>query len=66
MSTSRRKLGKAAAIQETQEEGESETPPAQHVDPVLDSQPIDLMSGQDLERRELLNQSVSNVLGASV
>ena len=66
MSTSRRKLGKAAAIQETQEEGESETPPAQHVDPVLDSQPIDSMLGQDLERREQLNQSVSNVLGASV
>ena len=55
MSTSRRKLGKSAAIQETQEEGDSETPPAQRVEPVRDSQPIDSTLGQNLEQRAQLS-----------
>jgi hypothetical protein len=66
MSTSRRKLGKSAAIQETQEEGDSETPPAQRVEPVRDSQPIDSTLGQNLEQRAQLSKDISNVLGASV
>jgi hypothetical protein len=71
MSTSRRKpTGKAAAIQETQEEGESSTfqatPPAQRQDPILESQPIDSILTQTLEPRAQLNQEVSNVLGVPV
>jgi hypothetical protein len=71
MSTSRRKpTGKAAAIQETQEEGESSTfqatPPAQRQDPILESQPIDSILTQTLEPRAQLNQEVFNVLGVPV
>ena len=71
MSTSRRKpAGKAAAIQETQETGESstyqETPPAQPIDPILESQPMDSALTQNLEPRDQLNQGLSNLIGASV
>jgi hypothetical protein len=70
MSTSRRKATGKAVIQESIEEGGSatlqETPPAQLIDPILESQPIDSAPTRTLEPRAQLTQEISNVLGVPV
>jgi hypothetical protein len=70
MSTSRRKATGKAVIQESIEEGGSatlqETPPAQLIDPILESQPIGSAPTRTLEPRAQLTQEISNVLGVPV